>query len=255
VQRLRRLLARSDARRQACRFVIEGPTLLADALAAGATVEAVYAGPAGVDLPAVGQARERGIPVQLLAEGIVERVADTVTPQPVLAVVARVETPLTALRSSDLLVICVDIRDPGNAGTLLRAAEAAGAGGVVCCGGTVDVFNPKTVRASAGAIFHVPVAIGGDATEVLRTAGSWGLRRWAADANDGTSYDAVDLTVPTALVLGNEAHGFGGHDLDAVIDGRVRIPMHGRAESLNVAVAGAVLCFEAARQRRREARL
>lgn len=119
----------------------------------------------------------------------------------------------------------------------------------MCCDGSADVFNPKTVRASAGSLFHVPVVAGGDAVEVLRQMGDWGLRRRATVAHGGVPYDAVDLTVPTALVLGNEAHGLPRKVADAV-DDAVTIPIAGRSESLNVGMAAAVLCFEAARQRR-----
>ena len=184
-----------------------------------------------------------------LAPGVIERVADTVTPQPVAAIVACVDVELGALQSSQFVVICVDIRDPGNLGTVLRVAEASGAGGVICCEGSVDAFSPKTVRASAGSLFHVPVVAGGEPLEVLDRMGRWGVRRLATDAHAGSAYDTVDLTVPTALVLGNEAHGLPA-DVEAHLDGTVTIPMVGRTESLNVGMAAAVLCFERARQQR-----
>ena len=132
---------------------------------------------------------------------------------------------------------------------MLRSAEAAGAGGVVCCEGSVDVFNPKTVRASAGAIFHVPVVCGGDPAEVLDRLGQWGLRRLGTTPHGGVDYTVADLSGPVALVLGNEAHGLPP-GLSDNLDGLVTIPMAGRAESLNVGMATAVLCFEAGRQRR-----
>lgn len=178
-----------------------------------------------------------------------ERVADTVTPQPVAAVVSYVDVELDALRGASLVVVCFDVRDPGNAGTVLRSAEASGAEGVVCCEGSVDVYNPKTVRASAGSLFHVPVVVGGAPAATTETLGSWGLTRVATVARDGTDYTALDLTAPVALMLGNEAHGLPS-DVAAMADARVSIPMAGRTESLNVGMAAAVLCFEAARQRR-----
>jgi TrmH family RNA methyltransferase len=152
------------------------------------------------------------------------------------------------LQDASLLVVCVDLRDPGNAGTVLRSAEAAGAGGVICADGTVDPFNPKTVRASAGSLFHVPVVRGGDALEVLDQVGRWGLQRLATVPRHGAAYTATDLTRPTAFVLGNEANGLPA-GLEAGIDAEVTIPMAGRSESLNVGMAAAVLCFEALRQR------
>ena len=178
-----------------------------------------------------------------------ERVADTVTPQPVAAVVSYVDVDLDTLRGASLVVVCFDVRDPGNAGTVLRSAEASGAEGVVCCEGSVDVYNPKTVRASAGSLFHVPVVVGGAPAATTETLGSWGLTRVATVARDGTDYTALDLTAPVALMLGNEAHGLPS-DVAAMADAQVSIPMAGRTESLNVGMAAAVLCFEAARQRR-----
>jgi TrmH family RNA methyltransferase len=142
------------------------------------------------------------------------------------------------------------VRDPGNAGTVLRSAEAGGADGVIFCDGSVDVYNPKTVRASAGALFHVPVVAGGDVVEVLERLGGWGMRRLAAIVHNGLDYTEADLTTAAALVLGNEAAGVPG-GLEPWIDEPISIPMSGRADSLNVGMAAAVLCFEAARQRRR----
>ncbi len=249
VQQVRRLLARPSERRAAGRFVVEGPTLLAEALAADVAVEAVYASAEGTGLPIVEECRRRGLPVSVLAPGVLERIGDVVTPQAVLAVVPTVDVALESLHGTDFLLICVDVRDPGNAGTLLRAARAAGVGGVVCCGGTVDVFNPKTVRASAGAIFRVDVVAGGDPVDVLTTVGSWGMQRVGADPRAATSYTDADLTGPLALVVGNEARGLGTADVAGVLDTRVRIPMMGGVDSLNVAMAASVLCFEAARQR------
>jgi TrmH family RNA methyltransferase len=225
--------------------VVEGATLLSEALAAGVPIQEVFVTADAHDLIGLGD-----VPVHVLAPDVVERVADTVTPQPVLAVVPSVDVPLDELAGASFLVVCVDVRDPGNAGTVLRSAEAAGADGVVCCGNSVDVYNPKTVRASAGTLFHVPVVAGGDPVEVLEHIGGWGMRRLATAARTGADYASVDLTSKVAFVLGNEAHGLP-IEVEPVVDEKVCIPMAGRAESLNVGMAAAVLCFEAARQRRR----
>ena len=224
--------------------------MLAEALSAGVAVESVYLAPGGdrVAGDAVASAFRAGARVYDLAPGVLERVAGTVTPQPVLAVVNDVSVPLERLREAQLIVVCTDVRDPGNLGTVLRTAEAAGAGGVVCCDGTVDITNPKCVRASAGSLFHVPVVAGGDVVTVLEHIGTWGMRRLGTAVGRGEPYTTVDFRQPTALVLGNEAHGLTA-DLDAEIDGYVHIPMAGRGESLNVGMACAVLCFEALRQR------
>lgn len=248
VQRLRRLAGRTSARRAERVFVAEGVKVVSEALAAGVPIEAVFAAP-GAPADLLDRAVEAGARVHDLAPGVIERVAGTVTPQPVIATVPYVDVELDALRGADLVVVCVDVRDPGNAGTVLRSAEAAGAGGIICCDGCVDVYNPKTVRASAGSLFHVPVVNGGDPADVLRRLGEWGLRRLGAVAGRGSDYTAADLVGPTALVLGNEACGLPDSTA-ALLDGEITIPMTGRAESLNVGMAAAVLCFEAARQRR-----
>jgi RNA methyltransferase, TrmH family len=247
VQRLRRLLARAAARDEARAFVVEGARVLEEAFAAGAAVESVFAAP-GAPPALLAAAEAAGVRVHLLAPGVLQRVAGTVNPQPVLAVVRALDVPLAALAGARLVLVCVDVRDPGNAGTVLRSAEAAGADGIVCCGGTVDVYNPKTVRASAGSIFHVPVVAGGDPMEVLDEMAKWGLRRLGTAVTQGRPYTTVDLTAPCALVLGNEATGLT-EPVAGALDEVVTIPMAGRTSSLNVGMAAAVLCFEAARQR------
>lgn len=249
MQRLRKLVDRPRARDAERAFVIDSPKVLDAALDAGAAVESLYVPAGGPAVPpAVARATAAGVRAFDLAPGVLERVAGTVSPQPVLAVAPYVDVPLHDLRASDLVVVCVDVRDPGNLGTVLRSAEAAGVGGVICCDGTVDVYNPKTVRASAGSLFHVRVVAGGEPQEVLATLGEWGLRRMATRPTGGRPYHGVDLARPTAIVLGNEASGLPA-GLDRLVDETVTIPMAGRGDSLNVGMAAAVLCFEAARQR------
>lgn len=194
-----------------------------------------------------------GAAVRRLAPGVIERVATTVTPQPVMAVVGATATPLEAVATASLLVVAVDVQDPGNLGTVVRTAAAAGADAVVCCGGHADLYNPKAVRASAGSIFHIPVVAGGDPLQVLDAIGNWGLRRFATAPGDGDHYGDIDLTGRIAFVVGNEGHGLTD-PVRGGVDGVLTIPMASRAESLNVAVATGVLCFEAARQRRRAGR-
>jgi TrmH family RNA methyltransferase len=244
---LRRLSRRRSSRREAGAFVLEGPNLVEEALDAGADLRVVYA-PVGTDHPVLDRAAAAGVPVRRLAPGVLERVADAATPQPVLALAGLVDVALEEV-DADLVVVVVDLRDPGNAGTILRSARAAGAGAVVVCGDSVDLHGPKAARASAGALFHIPVVEGGDPIEVLGRLGAVGLRRLAAVATGGPAHDAVDLTGPVALVLGNESAGLAP-EVVAACDAPVTIPMAAGTESLNVAVTAAVLCFEAARQRR-----
>ena len=230
--------------------MLEGAKVIDVALDAGVSLEAVFVAPGADSVrPLLQRALDAGVRVHELAPGVLEKVADTVTPQPVLAIAPFVDVPLADV-DVDFVVVCVDVRDPGNAGTVLRSAEAAGATAVVFCDGSVDVFNPKTVRASAGSLFHVRVVSGGSVNEILATLGERGVRRLGTVARGGTPYDEVDLTVPCAIVLGNEASGLpDGLPLDV----GVTIPMAGSGESLNVGMACAVLSFEVARQRRRSA--
>ena len=228
--------------------MLEGTKVISEALDAGVALEAVFVD-AGADgeRPLLERALAAGVRVHALQPGLIARVADTTTPQPVMAIAPWVDVPLEDVAGADFVVVCVDVRDPGNAGTVLRSAEAAGAAAVVFCDGSVDVFNPKTVRASAGSVFHVAVVNGGPVEDVLATLCGWGVRRLGTVAAGGVAHDELDLTGPVAIVLGNEAHGLPG---GLVLDGTVTIPMAGRGESLNVGMAAAVLCFEVARQRR-----
>lgn len=193
------------------------------------------------------------MPTVELKEGVVERVATTVTPQPALAIAHRRVVPLEELPRDGLVVVLVGVQDPGNAGTLMRSAEASGAVGVVSCGNSVDLHSPKVVRSSAGAIFGLAIAEGDDPVEVLAALGARRRRRIGAATIGGQAPDAVDLTGGIALVVGNEARGLPT-ELTPELDALVTIPVAGPpVESLNVAMAGTVLCFEAARQRRASA--
>jgi TrmH family RNA methyltransferase len=201
-------------------------------------------------LDAVARAQAKGIRTFELGPGVVEKVADTVTPQPLLAIVRTPQATLEDLAGAGFVVVCVDVRDPGNAGAVIRSADASGADAVICCAGTVDPFNPKTVRSSAGSVLHLPVVAGDDPADVLDSLKARGMRCLAAVAHGGTPYTEVDLVGPLALVLGNEASGLPD-GLDDKLDGGITIPLAGRAESLNVSMAAAVLCFEVRRARTR----
>ena len=230
----------------------EGPRVVAAALDRGTPLETVYFGPGAerAFAPLVARVRDAGIRTAELKEGVLERVSDAMTPQPVLAIAPRRLHALDALPDEGMVLVLVALQDPGNVGTLLRTAEASGVAGVVCCGNSVDPHGPKVVRSSAGAIFGVPIAEGDIPVEVLGALRAGGRRCIGATATGGGAPDAVDLTGPAALVLGNEARGLPP-EVEALLDERVTIPLEGPvADSLNVALAGTVLCFEAARQRR-----
>lgn len=242
VQRLRRLIGRRSSRHGEGRFVVEG-TLLAE--------EAVRAGWRGVEqfVPAGGGGAIAGCgEVHELGPGVFERVAPTVAPQPPLVVFEIPERDADRLlRESSLVVVLDRISDPGNLGTVIRSSEAAGVDAVVVTPGSVDPFAPKAVRASAGALFHVPVVTGSlddVAGTGLRTIGTSSH----SDSRPVTAHVDADLTGRCAIVLGSEASGLDSEWLDRV-DECVVIEHRGRSESLNLAMAATVLVFEAARQR------
>jgi TrmH family RNA methyltransferase len=254
VQRLRRLVVSRRARWEERTFVAEGSRLVEEAVTADARVVAVYIDPAEAtpfhrDLAARGEAA--GAEVLEVRPGVLARAGGTVTPQPIVALVEMIDVPMTALPGDEPVLVCVGLRDPGNAGAIIRVAAASGAGAVVFCAASVDLYNPKTVRGSAGAVFRVPVVAAGPLDEVLVELGHQGRRRLATVARGGQDYLGVDLTAPTALLLGGEAAGLPARTLGSrEIDALISIPMTGGTESLNVAMAATVLCFEAARQRR-----
>ena len=249
-------MRKRGARRAEQVVVVEGAELLSVAIAAGVAIEAVYVAPEGVDHPAVVDVTDlvvqAGGRVFDLAPGVMDRFASTVTPQPLLAVVSYAPAPMERLDGATLVVVCVDVRDPGNLGTVIRTADAAGVDAVICCDGTVDPTNPKTVRSTAGSLFHVPVIDGGSTTATVEALTSRRFTTVATVARGGTDYTEFDWAGPIALVLGNEATGLDDV-LAGTLDARVTIPMAGRSESLNVGVSAAVLCFEALRQRRNTA--
>jgi TrmH family RNA methyltransferase len=192
----------------------------------------------------------------LVDERAMAALSDSVTPAGVVAVCRFLDRPLAHLLdpAPPLVAICADVRDPGNAGTVIRSADAAGAGAVVLAGSSVDVYNPKTVRASVGSVFHLPVAVVDDAASAVRAAQDAGLVVLAADgAGDVDLFDAGDLLGrPTAWLFGNEAWGLPA-ELAALADHRVAIPIHGRAESLNLATAAALCLYASATAQRRSA--
>jgi RNA methyltransferase, TrmH family len=251
VKQLRALLRDRDARVDAGCFVGEGPRVVTAALDAGVALPEVFV---GVDATAAARATadraaECGIRVRQLAEGVAARVSDMTTSQGVFALAPLRRRGIDALVGTTLGVVAPRLSDPGNAGTLMRSAAAAGAGVILLGPGSVDAYNPKTVRASAGACFAVDVVEGVPAVEALEALGSAGVQRVGACTTGGSAPEALDLARPTAIVLGHEVHGLAG---ELPLDARVTIPMRG-TESLNVAMAGTLLLFEAARQRRARA--
>lgn len=202
----------------------------------------------------VAAAEQVGADLVRVAGDVLGEIAQTVTPQGVLAVCGFLDVPLAdALAGGPRLVaVLSNVRDPGNAGTVLRAADAAGADAVVLTDASVDAYNGKAVRASAGSLFHLPLALGQPLPQVVEAAHGAGLRVVAADGK-GRSLDLAatsgDLALPTAWVFGNEAWGLPA-DVLALCDDVLAVPIHGRAESLNLATAAAVCLYASARAQR-----
>lgn len=266
VQRLRRLLGRPGARQAEGAFVAEGAKLIEVAIRSARVIESVFVAADGRASKAVSdllfELTGSGTRIFDLAPGVLERVADTIAPQPICAIVSSVDVPLDSLLAEPpaavtpppgrLLLVCVEIRDPGNLGSVLRIAAASGVAGVVVCAGSVDPYNPKTVRASAGAVFQVPLVKATDPSMALAALREAGYSLMGTKASGGTDYLDADFDGDLAFVLGNEASGLPS-GLEPHLDGSLTIAMADGTESLNVAMTAAVLCFEARRRRLRSA--
>jgi TrmH family RNA methyltransferase len=254
VQRLRRLSHRRSARQEAGAFVIDGPLLVEAALDADVPIDDVFVedGAAARVASVAERAVSAGARVVRVQPGVLARATGTVSPQGMAAIAPTAAATLDDVLDEERVLVLVAVADPGNAGTLVRTAEAAAVGAVVFCDGSVDPFAPKTVRSSAGSLFHVKVVSGGDPVHVLERLGTGDRLRLGTRAGAGDAYERLDLRGRLAVVLGSEAHGLPD-DVAECVDAWVHIPMAGRVESLNVAMAGTVLCFEAARQQRQTA--
>ena len=235
-------------------FIAEGPQAVREALATEHATLEVFATAAATEqhVDLVEAARRADVAWHVVTDDVVEAIADTVQPQGVVARCAMLDRPLAALldRSPGFVVVCADIRDPGNAGAVIRCADAAGADGVVFVGDSVDPYNPKSVRATVGSIFHLPIAIERDVEASLASLQAAGLTVLAADGQGdvGLFDDDLDLSVPVAWLMGNEAWGLPD-DVRALADRVVAVPIFGRAESLNLATAAAVCLYATARVR------
>lgn len=246
-------LATRSFRQQQREFLAEGPQAVREALTLPGTVREIFVTAEAAErhpelVPATGTL------VHVVDERVLKAVADTVQPQGIVARCAFVDRSLAELITPDLelVVLCADVRDPGNAGSIVRCADAAGADAVIFTGHSVDPFNPKAVRASVGSVFHVPVAMDTDTGAVvsrLKAAGVSVLATDSAGTLDLFADEAV-LTAPTAWLMGNEAWGLPA-EVARLADHSVSIPIFGRAESLNLATAAAICLYASARAQRK----
>lgn len=250
-------LTKRTARDETGLFLLEGPQAAREVLAyRPETVVELFATPTAMERHSDirDAARDAGIAVVFTTEPVLDAMADTVTPQGIVAVARQSPTSVRDVFAAAprLVAICEEVRDPGNLGTIIRAADAAGADAVVLTGRTVDPYNPKVVRATTGSLFHLPVAVGVELSAVASLAREAGLRVVAADVG-GTDFLAARslLCEPTAWLFGNEAHGLDAEAL-AFADLSLRIPIYGSAESLNLATAASVCLYETAFAQRAE---
>ncbi|MGX2998194.1 TrmH family RNA methyltransferase [Streptomyces sp. JNUCC 64] len=258
-----RRLARRNVRGKERLFLAEGPQAVREAAAHRVADRPVlvelFATPDAADRypDIVGEARSAGARVHLAGEDVIAEISTTVTPQGLVGVCRFLDTPFAEIVAARprLVAVLAHVRDPGNAGTVLRCADAAGAEAVVLTDASVDLYNPKAVRASVGSLFHLPVAVGvpvETAVTRLREAGTRIVAADGAGTDDlDTELDRGAMGGPTAWVFGNEAWGLP-EETRALADAVVRVPIHGRAESLNLATAAAVCLYASARAQRAE---
>ncbi|MHB8262852.1 MAG: TrmH family RNA methyltransferase [Acidimicrobiales bacterium] len=252
VRRLRDLSRNAEARREHGLFLVEGWKLVALAFDSSALVREFYLSENVAEDPSalrlVETAIARNIPVGVLSAPALERISGTISPQPVFVLASRPETSESVLDKATFTIVCADVRDPGNMGSIVRIAMASGADVVVAASGCADPYSPKAVRASAGGIFGMPVLEGMTAEQSVEYFHHYGTAVIAAAATGGVPYMEHSFEDPFALVVGNEGNGLPV-SIARHMDASVTVPLANGVESLNVASACAVLCFEAVRQR------
>ena len=271
VLRAARALQRRKGRKEAGAFLVEGRQAVREALKLPGVVEAVYfrwdAAIANADL--LDMAKAAGVTYYGVSEQNLATMTDTVTPQGVVAVAKTIDVPLgqllggepmlpdsteAAAKKVSLVVICAQVRDPGNAGTVIRCADAFGADAVILSSDSVEVYNPKVVRASVGSLFHLPVVTGVELADAIDACRAAGLQVFATDGEAGTNLDDLGAVLdrPTAWVMGNESWGLPVEQLE-LADQSVAVPIYGQAESLNLATAAAVCLYASASAQRASA--
>ncbi|ACL39472.1 tRNA/rRNA methyltransferase (SpoU) [Pseudarthrobacter chlorophenolicus A6] len=271
-------LAGRPARLKRGHFLAEGPQSVREALrlhqerlAAGSpgVVTDVYASEACLDRFPEFEELAEGTNAWLATDEVLAAMADTVNPQGIIAVCRFVDVSLESVLDAGprLIAVLCQVRDPGNAGTVLRAADSAGADAVVLTGSSVDIYNPKAVRSTAGSLFHLPVVLGAEVAHLAEACKSRGIGILAADGYGSLNLDALqdenarrrltgsgpdsayDLGGPTAWLFGNEAQGLSEAELE-LADHRVAVPVYGAAESLNLGTAATVCLYASARSQR-----
>ena len=228
-------------------FLVEGPQAVEEAVTSGPGLSLLFHTD-GTD-PVAKRAEAAGTPTLQVSEAVMEHLTSTVTPPGLVGIAPFIDVAISDVADLSLACILYAVRDPGNAGTVLRSADAAGAGAVVFSTTSVDVYNPKAVRSSAGSVFHVPVVRDVEVAVAVAAFRERGASVYAAAGQGETDVYSLDLTQPTAFLFGNEAWGLPS-EVASLADATVRVPIAGAAESLNLAAAATICLFEAGRQRR-----
>jgi TrmH family RNA methyltransferase len=244
-------LTKKDARSSTGLFLLEGPQGLKEALERPKLIVELYATEEAVDRYAelFDRARTARIEVQLVTEPVLKALSDTTTPQGVVAVCEQLDVSLDEIIAAKprLIALLANIRDPGNAGTVLRAADASGADAVLFSSNSVDVYNSKVVRSTTGSIFHLPFAVDIDIEAAVTKLKAAGLQVFAANGGGDAIPSLGDETLakPTVWVFGNEAWGFEPETIE-LVDREVAVPIYGAAESLNLATAASICLYASA---------
>ena len=247
VKNLVNLIQKSKARREQDVFITEGVKMFLEA--DENRIKEVYVSQAFYEK---GIAREKleQCNYEILSDEVFKKVSDTQTPQGILCVMKQYHYTLEELlqKENPLLLILEDIQDPGNLGTMLRTAEGAGVDGVIMTKGTVDIYNPKTIRSTMGSVYRMPFFYTEDLPEVMKQLQKAKVKLYAAHLKGDKFYHQLDFKGGTAFLIGNEGNGLKDETTEAA-DIYMKIPMEGKVESLNAAVASVILMYEAARQR------
>lgn len=247
MKNVRELLGKAKERRRQKCFVAEGIRMVAET--PKERLEKIYVSESFAKNPPP----LRGLDITeavFVQDQVFRQISDTQTPQGILAVVRQQETDLETIldRADPLLLFLENIQDPGNLGTMLRTAEGAGVTGVIMSRDTVDIYNPKTIRATMGSLYRMPFVYTDDFCGAIRQAQKAGIHLYAAHLQGKCTYDHMDYRQPSGFIIGNEGNGLTKEAADCATE-YIRIPMAGEVESLNAAVAAAVLMYEASRQR------
>lgn len=238
-------------------FVVEGPKMFGEA--PKGRIEKVYVSESYFEKSFQGEGKNEGhgagtpldgVSYEVVADAVFRSMSDTQTPQGVLCLVRQYHYELQDLlkQKTPLFLVLENLQDPGNLGTIMRTAEGAGVTGVILSRGSVDIYNPKTIRSTMGSIYRVPFLYVDDLRETLAVLREHGVKSYAAHLQGKNTYDKEDFSGGTAFLIGNEGNGLSD-DLSACADTYIRIPMEGQLESLNAAVAAAILMYETHRQR------